>query len=209
MASELVSIALCTYNGEAYIKEQLDSLIDQTYPNCEIIIVDDCSKDGTVGILKQYADKYPQIKLHINGENLGYTKNFEKAINLCNGDYVALCAYFTRSDARDALLARLRVACGARARNATTAGYGPRFLHSTGQLHKGGANNGVFLQLVADAPEDLPVPGEAYSFATLRNAQALGDLQVLRRRGRRALRINLSTDIDAGLATLLATIEKA
>src|ERR1700739_3468336 len=91
MAAELVSIALCTYNGEAYIKEQLDSLIDQTYPNCEIIIVDDCSKDGTVGVLKQYADKYPQIKLHINSENLGYTKNFEKAIRLCNGEYIALC----------------------------------------------------------------------------------------------------------------------
>ncbi len=131
---------------------------------------------------------------------------------LSPGDYVAICAYFTRSDARDALLAKLRVACRARARNATTSGYGPRFLHSTGQLHKGGANSGVFLQLVADAPKDLPVPGEAYSFAALRNAQALGDLQVLRRRGRRALRINLSVagaDVDAALATLLTTIEKA
>jgi glycosyltransferase involved in cell wall biosynthesis len=91
MTAELVSIALCTYNGEAYIKEQLDSLIDQTYPNCEIIIVDDCSKDDTVGKLKQYADEYPQIKLFINSENLGYTKNFEKAIGLCNGEYIALC----------------------------------------------------------------------------------------------------------------------
>jgi transaldolase/glucose-6-phosphate isomerase len=124
-------------------------------------------------------------------------------------DYVALCAYFTRTDARDVLLTKLRLACRARARNATTLGYGPRFLHSTGQLHKGGANNGVFLQLTADAPQDLPIPGEAYSFATLRNAQALGDLQVLRRRGRRALRVSLGVDIDAGLATLLATIEKA
>jgi transaldolase/glucose-6-phosphate isomerase len=128
------------------------------------------------------------------------------------GDYVALCAYFARSPARDGLLSKLRVAVRARSKNATTVGYGPRFLHSTGQLHKGGANNGVFLQLVADAPKDLPVPGEAYSFAGLRDAQALGDLQVLRRRGRRALRVNLSTlgtDLDAGLATLLATLEKA
>jgi transaldolase/glucose-6-phosphate isomerase len=131
---------------------------------------------------------------------------------LAPGDYVALCAYFTRSDARDALLAKLRVACSARAggpKPATTVGYGPRFLHSTGQLHKGGANSGVFLQLVAEAPKDLPVPGEAYSFGTLRSAQALGDLQVLRRRGRRALRVNLGADVDAGLATLLATLEKA
>jgi transaldolase/glucose-6-phosphate isomerase len=125
------------------------------------------------------------------------------------GDYVALCAYFARSAARDGLLSKLRVACRARGRNATTVGYGPRFLHSTGQLHKGGANNGVFLQLVADAPKDLPVPGEAHSFAGLRDAQALGDLQVLRRRGRRALRVNLGADVDAGLAALLATIEKA
>jgi len=125
------------------------------------------------------------------------------------GDYVALCAYFPRTDARDAMLTQLRVACRARARNATTLGYGPRFLHSTGQLHKGGPNTGVFLQLTADAPQDLPIPGEAYSFATLRDAQALGDLQVLRRRGRRALRVNLGADVDAGLETLLATLEHA
>jgi transaldolase/glucose-6-phosphate isomerase len=124
-------------------------------------------------------------------------------------DYVALCAYFARSDARDALLTKLRLACRARGKNATTLGYGPRFLHSTGQLHKGGANNGVFLQLTAEAAHDVPVPGEAYTFATLRDAQALGDLQVLRRRGRRALRVTLGADVDAGLATLLATIEKA
>jgi transaldolase/glucose-6-phosphate isomerase len=124
------------------------------------------------------------------------------------GDYVALCAYLTRTDARDALLAKLRLTIRARGKNATTVGYGPRFLHSTGQLHKGGANNGVFLQLTADTAADLPVPGEAYSFATLRDAQALGDLQVLRRRGRRVLRVNLGADADAGLTALLATLEK-
>jgi transaldolase/glucose-6-phosphate isomerase len=126
-------------------------------------------------------------------------------------DYVAVCAYFARTDARDALLTRLRLAVRARAGHATTLGYGPRFLHSTGQLHKGGANNGVFLQLTADAAHDLPVPGEGYSFATLRNAQALGDLQILRRRGRRALRINVNQmggDIDAGLAALVEALEK-
>jgi transaldolase/glucose-6-phosphate isomerase len=124
------------------------------------------------------------------------------------GDYVALCAYFTRTDERDALLTRLRVAARDRARNATTVGYGPRFLHSTGQLHKGGANNGVFLQLTADSPVDLPIPGEPYSFATLRNAQALGDLQVLRRRGRRALRVALGADVEAGLKALVEAVEK-
>ncbi len=119
------------------------------------------------------------------------------------GDYVALCAYFMRTDARDAALTRLRVLCRERARNATTLGYGPRFLHSTGQLHKGGPNTGVFLQLTADAPQDLPIPGEGYSFATLRNAQALGDLQVLLRRKRRALRVHLGADVESSLGRLV------
>ncbi len=117
-------------------------------------------------------------------------------------DYLAFCAYFVRTPARDAALTRMRVACRDRSRNATTVGYGPRFLHSTGQLHKGGPNTGVFLQLVAETSQDLPVPGEPWTFATLRNAQALGDLQVLRRRGRRVLRVRLGADVDAGLAAL-------
>src|ERR1700744_4204932 len=91
MASKLTSIALCTYNGASYLREQLDTLINQTYPNCEIVVVDDCSKDNTIEILKQYATNYTQIKLHVNTENLGYTKNFEKAIALCTGEYIALC----------------------------------------------------------------------------------------------------------------------
>jgi transaldolase/glucose-6-phosphate isomerase len=125
---------------------------------------------------------------------------------LTPGDYFAFCAYFLRTEKRDGALARMRVAVRDRERNATTVGYGPRFLHSTGQLHKGGPNNGVFLQLTADSPQDLPVPGETYSFATLRNAQALGDLQVLRRRGRRALRVHLGADVDAGLSALAETL---
>ena len=117
-------------------------------------------------------------------------------------DYLAFCAYFMRTPARDAALARMRVACRDRSRNATTVGYGPRFLHSTGQLHKGGPNSGVFLQLTSDAQADLPVPGESYTFSTLRDAQALGDLQVLKRRGRRVLRVHLGKDVDAALEAL-------
>jgi glycosyltransferase involved in cell wall biosynthesis len=91
MASELVSIALCTYNGATYLKEQLDTLINQTYPDLEIIVVDDCSEDNTIEILREYSNRYSRIRLHINDENLGYTRNFEKAIGLCNGEYIALC----------------------------------------------------------------------------------------------------------------------
>jgi len=86
----LVSIALCTYNGEAYLKQQLDSIVNQSYPEIELIAVDDCSSDDTLNILKEYSAKYPFIKLFINPENLGYIRNFEKALSLCNGDFIAL-----------------------------------------------------------------------------------------------------------------------
>jgi transaldolase/glucose-6-phosphate isomerase len=122
------------------------------------------------------------------------------------GDYIAICAYFMNTDARDGLLTRIRLACRDRTHNATTVGYGPRFLHSTGQLHKGGPATGVFLQLTADVGQDLPIPGAGYSFGTLRDAQALGDLQVLRRRGRRVLRVHLGADIDVGLTALAGAL---
>jgi len=86
----LVSIALCTYNGEVYLKEQLDSLVHQTYPNQEILVFDDGSSDGTMGILKQYASDYPIIKVFRNEKNLGYVKNFEKAVRSCKGEFIAL-----------------------------------------------------------------------------------------------------------------------
>jgi glycosyltransferase involved in cell wall biosynthesis len=86
----LVSIALCTYNGEAYLKQQLDSIVNQSYPEIELIAVDDGSSDNTLNILQEYSAKYSFIKLFINPVNLGYIKNFEKALSLCNGDYIAL-----------------------------------------------------------------------------------------------------------------------
>jgi len=89
--TKLVSIALCTYNGENFLREQLDSLVNQTYTNTEIIIVDDCSKDKTFEILEEYAQKFTFIKVYKNNSNLGYVKNFERALLLCKGDYIALC----------------------------------------------------------------------------------------------------------------------
>ncbi|HWZ17011.1 MAG TPA: glycosyltransferase family 2 protein [Mucilaginibacter sp.] len=92
MNQPLVSIALCTYNGSEYLKEQLDTLDGQTYKNLELVIVDDGSSDGTIELLRQFAQNSSlNIKIYINDENLGYIKNFEKAISLCNGDYIALC----------------------------------------------------------------------------------------------------------------------
>ena len=91
-----------------------------------------------------------------------------------SGDYVALLAYFMRTDARDRLLTQLRVAAREKTHAATTLGYGPRFLHSTGQLHKGGPASGVFVQLTADVKQDLPIPGEAYSVRDLARRAGAG-----------------------------------
>lgn len=86
----LVSIAMCTYNGEKYLAQQLDSLLAQTWPAVEIIITDDASTDGTVKILQQYAQLHSTIKFFVNEKNIGYNRNFEKAITLCNGEYIAI-----------------------------------------------------------------------------------------------------------------------
>ena len=89
MDKPLVSIALCTYNGERFLREQLDSLVQQTYPNLEIIAVDDCSTDKTCQILFEYAARYPIIKIYQNESNLGFVKNFERAVGLCSGQLIA------------------------------------------------------------------------------------------------------------------------
>lgn len=86
MGDQLVSVAMTTYNGATYLRQQLDSIFNQTYPNIEVVVSDDCSSDGTVGILEEYGD----LKVTVNDENLGFVKNFEKALSACCGDYVAL-----------------------------------------------------------------------------------------------------------------------
>lgn len=90
-ASPLVSVVLGTYNGEKYLHEQLDSVLAQTYPNFEIIAVDDGSKDNTVQILKEYAQKDPRIKVYVNEHNLGFIRNFEKGCSLSRGHWISVC----------------------------------------------------------------------------------------------------------------------
>ena len=116
--------------------------------------------------------------------------------------YLALQAYIGSSPERDAALARIRMLLRDRTGHATTAGYGPRFLHSTGQLHKGGAPIGLFFQLTADHPQDRQIPGWPYTFGQLIDAQAAGDFQVLESHRLPVLRIHLEADPDAGLAAL-------
>jgi hypothetical protein len=108
-----------------------------------------------------------------------------------DGDYFALLAYLGPGDALARELRMFRHAVRDRTRAATMFGYGPRYLHSTGQLHKGGPNTGVFVLLTADTGEDLPIPGERFSFATLELAQALGDFASLDATSRRALHVHL------------------
>lgn len=109
------------------------------------------------------------------------------------GDYVALNAYLPRNNATFAGLTNLRRKVMADTGKATTLGFGPRFLHSTGQLHKGGADNGLFVQITSDASKDLLIPGGKLTFGALERAQALGDLEALQARGRRVIRVHLKT----------------
>jgi transaldolase / glucose-6-phosphate isomerase len=125
------------------------------------------------------------------------------------GDYVALLAYIERNPAHSEALTRLRRMIRDRTRAATCLGFGPRFLHSTGQAYKGGPNSGVILQITADDAEDLPVPGQRYTFGVVKAAQARGDFDVLAERGRRLLRVHLTQDVEAGLKTLTKAIEQA
>ena len=116
--------------------------------------------------------------------------------------YLCLQAFIAPTPARDAALARIRTLLRDRTKRATTAGYGPRFLHSTGQLHKGGAPIGWFLQLTSDHPADLEIPGWPYTFGQLIDAQAAGDFGALESHDLPILRIHLGADPDAGLAAL-------
>jgi len=125
------------------------------------------------------------------------------------GDYVALLAYLARIKPYDRLLQEIRLTIRDQLRVATCVGFGPRFLHSTGQAYKGGPNTGVFLQLTCDDAKDIAVPGRRYSFGVVKAAQASGDLAVLFERERRALRVHLGADVARGLSTLHTALTRA
>jgi len=128
---------------------------------------------------------------------------------LQGGDYFAVLGYIEMNATHEARLQALRHAVRDRLRVATCLGFGPRFLHSTGQGYKGGPASGVFLQITCDDAVDVPVPGQRYTFGVVKAAQARGDFQVLAERDRRALRVHLGTDVRAALATLEAAVQEA
>jgi transaldolase/glucose-6-phosphate isomerase len=157
-----------------------------------------------------------QFQLFADPRNAGELKpqatSFEAALKahfarIGAGDYAALLAYIQRNPAHIEAMQSLRTKIRDRTKAATCVGFGPRFLHSTGQAYKGGPNSGVFLQITCDDTEDLPVPGQKYTFGVVKAAQARGDFEVLAERGRRALRIHISGNLDAGLAALSRAIE--
>jgi transaldolase/glucose-6-phosphate isomerase len=127
---------------------------------------------------------------------------------LGTGDYLGLLAFVPRTLEHRRELDAVRVAVRDRTQVATTAGFGPRYLHSTGQAHKGGPPGGLFVQLTCDDADDIPVPGRAYTFGAVKAAQARGDFEVLAERGRRVLRVHLGADVEEGLARLRAAVER-
>ncbi|HWZ43739.1 MAG TPA: bifunctional transaldolase/phosoglucose isomerase [Candidatus Saccharimonadales bacterium] len=125
------------------------------------------------------------------------------------GDYFALLAYVQMNAVHEETLQSIRHSVRDQRRVATCLGFGPRFLHSTGQAYKGGPNSGVFLQVTCDDATDIPVPGQKYTFGVVKAAQARGDFHVLAERQRRALRVHLPADVDAGLKTLGRIVREA
>jgi len=125
------------------------------------------------------------------------------------GDYFAVLGYITMNPANEKSLQGIRHVVRDEKKVATVLGFGPRFLHSTGQAYKGGPNSGVFLQITCDDAKDLPVPGQKYTFGIVKAAQARGDFAVLAERGRRALRVHLGKNLRSGLATLAKAVQKA
>jgi transaldolase / glucose-6-phosphate isomerase len=125
------------------------------------------------------------------------------------GDYFAVLGYIQMNATHEARLQEIRHAVRDTKQVATCLGFGPRFLHSTGQAYKGGPNSGVFLQITCDDANDVPIPGAKYTFGTVKSAQARGDFQVLADRGRRALRVHLGKNVELGLSELLTIIAEA
>jgi glucose-6-phosphate isomerase len=185
------------------------------------------SKDNTVRLLNEFKQngKLTEQSLAAEGrglrvlcsqetiQQLGSSSSVESFIGAHlkrarAGDYVAMLDYIQETGEDEALIQAIRTHLRDALRVATTTGYGPRFLHSTGQLHKGGDDHGVFMQITADDARDVPLPGEPFGFSILKQAQALGDFASLASRNRRAIRVHLGADIAAGLKTLLDIVQR-
>jgi transaldolase/glucose-6-phosphate isomerase len=157
------------------------------------------------------------IKLFADEKNAAALRGGTKLVDVLKahlsrlgaGDYFAVLGYITMNPANEKTLQTIRHAVRDKKKAASVLGFGPRFLHSTGQAYKGGPNSGVFLQITCDDAKDLPVPGQKYTFGVVKAAQARGDFAVLAERGRRALRVHLGKNLKTGLAMLTKAVQKA
>ena len=160
------------------------------------------------GAIQLFSDEKNAAELGRAGNTLAAVMKAHLA-RLRPGDYAALVAYIQRTPEHIALLQALRTKLRDAKKVATVAEFGPRFLHSTGQAYKGGPNSGVFTQITAADAHDLSVPGERFTFSVVKAAQARGDFDVLAERGRRALRVHITGDLESGLRTLGSAIGEA
>ncbi len=171
-------------------KDNTDRLLQLVRKNGQLPEESPALMEGRLGV---YGDRVEDTVAGTLARFFGQTRR---------GDYVALTAYLTETPEMDRALGALRGLIKTRTRLATTLGYGPRYLHSTGQYHKGGPNTGLFIQLTADDREDAQVPGSPYTFGVFKRAQALGDLQALAKHGRRVMRVHLGGDVAEGVRQL-------
>ncbi len=188
------------------------------------------AKDTTGRLLQEYARTHllplPKAILQTETRNVAIVAEGEQATRIrgaislqqalegflrqtAPGDYIALLAYVQQTSETEALLQQLRLRMRDARRSATTLGYGPRFQHSTGQLHKGGPSTGLFIQFVATDGIDVPIPDAPYTFGVLKQAQSLGDLRSLEAHGRRVIRIDLGANGVAGLTELQQALDAA
>jgi len=170
------------------------------------------AKDFTKMVMKDLSQGKDSLKEEIKTFSIRDDISLKKAVNQWiseaeKGDYAAVQVYLAPSEKVKQRIQKIRKEIHKKCGIATTMGYGPRFLHSTGQLHKGGSNTGLFLQLVDSPTNDIEVPGEDYSFGSIITAQSLGDFQALRQKGRRILRIDLNDHPLKGLQKLEKIIE--
>jgi hypothetical protein len=149
--------------------------------------------DGTLTV---YADEQARIQLPTSSVLDAMRRHLA---GVRQGDYIALLNYIEETTEIEGIIQAIRTHLRDLTKCATTTGYGPRFLHSTGQLHKGGPDTGIFIQVTAPDKVDLPIPGEPYTFSILKQAQALGDFRSLAAHGRRAIRVDLGADVVKGL----------
>jgi hypothetical protein len=180
------------------------------------------SKDNTRAILKELRESgsLPEEKPDLTAEAIAVygcpgARDLEGALTAflqtaASGDYCALLAYIQEDDVHtEAITRNLRDPLQRQLKLATTLGYGPRYLHSTGQFHKGGPNSGLYLMFTTDATDDVAVPERVYRFGQLRLAQAIGDLQALQKHGRRVLRFHLGTDVSQDLRRIGKALQGA